>query len=332
MFKSIFLHGAATAMLLSAAGAGAAERTGRMTVEIRIEGQQSWAAQQDHGTARISEYYRVVTHVKSDGQLNTVNVLDPEFAHKQIARAAAVQKRVAQAQQRSGVAAPTVPRTPAEQATFMAQMQQEQQACGADVQCLMSLSAKYAPVMNAMAMQALPQGAGDDVDLDAEEEARYYDYFGYDGCPTTIEMRVDFRAEGAYADVGGMVPWKQTYSADDRGNDMQRSMQCLSQQTVFDVRDGRIHTLGFGPPMPHGRRVHWDRLHGETVSDGEIPVTGEALAWVAEQLRHAPAKGQRSATITPERARGGVVTSGASHDGSIRVDLSWSFEPDLGPR
>lgn len=90
-------------MLLSTATASPAARYGRMTVEIRIDGQQSWSAQQDHGRMRMSEHDRIVTQLLSDGQLNTVNELDPDLARKQIAKAAAVQRRVAQAQQRSGV-------------------------------------------------------------------------------------------------------------------------------------------------------------------------------------------------------------------------------------
>lgn len=327
------------AATLAAAPAAGADRIGRMTVEIKVEGAQSWKAPGgDHGNAKISEYYRIVTHVKSTGELTTVNTMDPNYAQTQIAKAAAVQRRVAQMQ---GQPAAAVPRTPAEQQAFMAKIQQEQQACGSNTQCLMAVATKHAPTMNAMAMQAMggaaaPAGA-DEVDLDAPEDERFLDYFGYEGCPTEIEIRIDNSAEGAYADVGGMVPWKESDTADYRGNDLARKMQCLNQQTVYDVKDRKIHTRGFGTPQARGHHKYWDRLHGDKMlgdSGKETDINGnsEALAWVAEQLRQAPASGSLTRTLAPQRARGGVVTAGATNSGEIKVSLSWKFEPDVSAK
>lgn len=325
-------------LLVATAPHAAAGQLGRLTVEISVEGAQSWKAGNDYGNAKISERYRVVTHVKSEGELSSVNVIDPDYARKQLAKAAAVQHRVAQAQGQSG-AAVTAPKTPADQQAFAAKMQKEQAACGSDAQCLMALMSKYQPVLTAMSMQAsgVPAADVDAVDLDAEDEARFLDFFGYEGCPTEIEMHIDNHADGAYADVGGMVPWKESYVADDRGTDIARKMQCLSQQTVYDVKDRKIYTHGFGLPTPHGRHTYWDRLHGDRMfgdapKDTEISVNSEALSWVAEQLRLAPASGTRSTTLTPERARGGVVTAGATNSGAIKVSLKWNFEPDVAAR
>lgn len=312
----------------------AGETLGRMTVEIDVQGAQSWKAGSDYGNTRIAEHYRIVTHVKSDGRPSTVNTIDPDYARKQMAKSAAVQRKVAEAQKRQGGTV-TVPRTQAEQQAFAAKMQQEQAACGADTQCLMALMTQYQPVLTAMSMQAsgVSEQDVDAVDLDAEEEARFLDFFGYEGCPTQIEIRIDHKAEGAYADVAGMIPWSESYSADYHGNDTDRSMQCLNQQTVYDLKDRKIYTHGFGAPAPRGRSVRKDRLHGETVSENvEISGTSEALAWVAEQLRAAPASGSRTTTLPPQRARGGVVTSGAQNSGEITVSLKWAFEPGVGAK
>lgn len=320
--------------LLASVSAHAAETYGRLTVDIRIDGEQNWSAQQDWGKTKIAERYRVVTHVQWDGELQTVDTLAPDYAEKQIAKGAAIQRRVAEVQQRTGTAPKNVPKTPEEQQALMQRMQTEQLACNNDPQCLMNLAMRYAPVMNAMAMQAMPQPetGAPEIDLDAEEVPRYAHYYGYEGCPTTIEMHVDYRAEGAWADVGGMVPWKETYSAHDRGNDLQRKMQCLGQQMSFDRQTNSFHSLGFSLPLPRGSRVYWDRLHGEERGDGEVPTTGEALAWASEQMRAAPASGSRRTTLKPDRPRGGTVTTGARHDGEIRVQIDWRFEPDVQPR
>lgn len=327
------------AALSFAQGAFAAETYGRMTIEIAVDADQQWSAGTDWGKTRITERYRIVTHVRWHGELDTVDPLAPDFAQKQMARAAAAQRRIQDVQKRTGTTPIDVPKTPEAQRALMEKMQREQQACQGNLQCIMKVSNTYAPVLNAIAMQAAGASyaeAGADaepVDLDAEEEARYARYGGYEGCPTTIEMRVDYKAEGAWADVGGMVPWKETYTANDRGNDHQRQMQCLAQDMVVDVKAGTFHSLGFGWPTPRGKRVYWDRLHGEEVNeDGGVPVLSEALSWASEQLRAAPTSGSRSTTLRPQQARGGAVTSGATHGGEVRVKLDWRFEPDIRPQ
>lgn len=332
---------AAMAAVLAAGAATdalAAEKLGRWTVEIEVEGAQQWKAGSDYGNAKISQRYRIVTHVKAQGDPTSVDTLDPHYAQKQMAMAMAVQKRVAEAQGRSGTAAPAVPRTPAEQQAFAAKMQQEQQACGTDTRCLMDLATKYTPVMNAIAMQSMADAAGAsaadaEVDLEAEEEERFLDYFGYEGCPTEISIRIDDSAEGAYADVGGMVPWKESSKADYAGSDIDRKMQCLNLQTVYDIGSREIRTHGIGVPAAVGRHTYWDRLHGDGMlgdagKDTQISGNGEALAWVAQQLRHAPASGSRNITLVPTQARGGTVTGGATTTGKIDVTLRWKFEPE----
>lgn len=64
----------------------------------------------------------------------------------------------------------------------------------------------------------------------------------------------------------------------------------------------------------------------------DLSDTSEALAWVAEQRRAAPTSDTRTTTLPPQRARGGVITSGAQNSGEIRVSLEWSFEPGGSPK
>lgn len=331
-------HRAALCLIAVAAASAAPasradEMLGRMTVEIRIEGTQSSRNGSDYANTRIAEHYRIVTQVKSDGTPTNVNTLDPDYARKQMAKAAAVQRKVQQAQSGGAVA---VPRTPAEQQAFAAKMQQEQAACGADTQCLMALMGKYQPVLTAMSMQAsgVSDAEVDAVDLEAEDEARFLDFFGYEGCPAQIEIRIDRKTEGAYADVSGMIPWSSTETADYRGSDIDRKMQCLRQQTVYDFKDRRIYTHGFGAPAPRGRSVRKDRMMGgESVSENvELPSTSEALAWVSEQLRNAPASGTRTTTLTPQPSRSPVAGADVHTSGALKVSLSWTFEPGVPAR
>lgn len=312
----------------------AGDRIGRYVVEIRIEGTQSWKAGSDHAKSSTVEQYRIVTHVKSDGVLDTVNVKDPQFAQKQLAKAAQVQQAVRKAQGRNagtGVATPEA--YAALQQDLAAQAQKEQAACKGDTACLMQMAVRYSQQSAAIGYPAGAAATGTDIGADAaedggDEEARYLNYFGYEGCPTEISIRIDRHSEGAYADVAGMIPWTSTQTAQSQGSEVDRKLQCLAATTVLDVRSATIYTDGFGVPAVRGRSVRKDRLHAQTVNeDAEVPASREALEWVSQQLRQAPAAGSKSTTLVPRAVMSGNAPEQARIEGRITVSLSWKFEP-----
>ena len=324
---------AAAALALSicfAAPLQAAEKLGRYTVDISVDGQQTWNRGSDWSKSTTRERYHIVTRVKSSGEADSVNTKDPNFAQKQMATAARVQAAVAKAQGRSPSAAPpTQEAYVAQQRALAEQMQKAQAACKGDRACLMQAATQLSQQSAAIQHPGLPGAgaapAGDDEEAE-EEEARYLSYFGYEGCPTEISIQVDQRSEGAYADVAGMIPWTTTQTADTKGTDHDRMMQCLAATTVYDLKDKTISTDGFGTPGLRGRYHSRDKLQGETINDkAEINGSKEALEWVSQQLRQAPASGTRSTVLKPREA--GKGTDGAVTDGQIKVSVTWKFEP-----
>ncbi|TJY61026.1 hypothetical protein E4T66_10340 [Sinimarinibacterium sp. CAU 1509] len=309
------------------APAGAAERIGTFTVEIRVSGTQHWAATQDYADSTISEYYKVVTHVKSDGEAVNYNPLDPNAAQQQMAKAAAVQRRV------NAVRGAPAPERPATQAEYQArqqalaeQAQRDQIACGADTACLMQLAMKYSQATASVEMPGLDVDAVN-LDDDAEEPPRYLNYIGYESCPTQIEVRIDRRSKGAYSDVAGMIPFTEREEA-TRSDSDPTFMQCFSQQTVYDLVDQKIHSYGFRPPQARGLYLRTEPYRETRNDDSEISGTAIAMDWVNEQLRHAPASGTRSTTLTsPAQALVGTATADAKFSGKIDVTLSWKFDP-----
>lgn len=322
----------AAAAVLSALSSGqaiAADKIGRYTVEIKVDGQQSWRAGNDWSKSTATEHYRIVTHVKSDGEPDSVNIKDPAFAQKQMQKAARVQQAVQKAQGRAPAAAPpTQEAYVAQQKQLAEQMQKGQAACKGDTNCLVQLAMQYSQQSAAILPPGSvpPGGAVPEVDEEAEDEARYLNYFGYEGCPTEIDIRIDQRSEGAYADVAGMIPWTTTQTGQSKGTDIDRKMQCLAATTVYDLKAKTIYTDGFGTPGVRGRYVSKDKLQGETVNaDAEIIGSSEALEWVAQQLRQAPASGTKSAVLKPKNAAN--LPAGAKLEGQIKVSLSWRFDP-----
>lgn len=326
-------HAAAAALVLclSATPSNAADKIGRYTVEITVDGHKTWNRGGDWSKSTMRETYRIVTSVKSDGTPGSVNVKDPNYAQKQMAMAARVQAAVQKAQGRTASAPPpTQEAYVAQQKTLAEQMQKAQAACKGNPSCLVQAAMQLSQQSAAIPQPPMPgmppadPGAADETE--EEDDDRYLHYVGYEGCPTQIAIKIDQRHEGAYADVVGMIPWTTTQTADTKGTDHDRMMQCLAATTVYDTKDKTIYTDGFGTPAIRGRYHSRDKMQGETVNDdAEIMGTREALEWVSQLLRHAPASGSRSTVLRPgEAGKGG---DGAVTDGRIKVSVTWRFEP-----
>ena len=132
-----------TAYLLSliALPAIAAEKSGRLAVDIKVEGTQSWHAARDHGRARITERYRLLIPLRSDGVPSSVNAVAPNHSLTQIGRAVQAQR---EAMKRQGIAVTPFPTTPevamARQEALAAETRQQQAACGEEMACLTRLA------------------------------------------------------------------------------------------------------------------------------------------------------------------------------------------------
>lgn len=322
---------ATAALFLSASTVSAAEKIGRYTVEIAVDGQKTWKRGNDWSKSTMRETYRIVTSVKSDGEPDSVNVKDPNFAQEQMAKAARVQAAVQKAQGRSATATPpTQEAYIAQQKALAEQMQKAQAACKGNQSCLVQAAMQLSQQSAALPQPPMPgmppvdPGAADE--SDTEDEARFLNYFGYEGCPTQIAIKIDHRHEGAYADVSGMIPWTTTQTADTKGTDHDRMMQCLAATTVYDVKDRSIYSDGFGTPAIRGRYHSKDGMQGETVNDdAEINGSQEALEWVSQLLRHVPASGSNSTVLKPREA--GKGPDGSVTDGQIKVSVTWRFDP-----
>lgn len=308
----------------------AAERTGRLVVDLHVEGAQSWRSGQDYGKATVTEDYHVVTTLQSDGELSTLNPFDPGLAQKQMATAARVQRAVQRANGTPVTPAPAnAAQAQAMQVEMMKKAEQQQTACAGNQSCLMQLAMQLAQQSAAL---SVPYGdpSTDSASVDDEEDARYLGFNGFENCSGQIEIRIDRKSEGAYADVAGMRPFSSREQAQWHGDKNQVQMQCLNQQTTYDTRSNKIYSYGFSAPIARGSSVHTDGGHVVTQSaDTELSNTMAAMDWAHEQLRVADATGSASAVLPVESAPlTGTATSNASFDGQVKVSMKWRFEID----
>lgn len=303
--------------------AQAAERRGRLTIDLQLEGSSRWQDAGDSSQTTLKRHYRLVSTLRAEGDPMSVNTKAPDYAQKMMAQSAQVQARVAQAQARKPQGA--VP-PPMDMARQMEMARQAQATCGTDRDCLMRLLAPQvaAQVTPDPARQAQlvrhAQTAGPE---DDGEDARYLNYAGVDRCNATFEVQVEEIIEGRYADVQGPVPWRivrrdaQPLSADEN------RLLCLSFQLVLDLRSGTITTdTGFGLPEPLVSAVHTERGRS-TKSVDRLGGLAQVSQWMAERTRQAPRAGSASTTLPMVSSR---EAGRGRTEGALKAQLSWKFE------
>lgn len=303
--------------------AQAAERRGRLTIDLQLDGSSRWQDAGDSSQTTIKRHYRLVTTLRAEGDPMSINTKAPDYAQKMMAQSAQVQAKAAQAQARKPQAG--MP-PPVDMARQMEMARQAQAACGTDRDCLMRMLAPQvaAQVTTDPARQAQlvrhAQTAGPE---DDGEDARYLNFAGVDRCDAKFEVQVEEVIEGRYADVQGPVPWKivrrdaQPLSADEK------RLLCLNFQLVLDLRSGAITTdTGFGLPEPMVSSVHTERGRSTTSVD-RLGGLAQVSQWMAERTRQAPRAGSASTTLPMVSSR---EAGRGRTEGSLKAQLSWKFE------
>jgi hypothetical protein len=308
----------ATASFVLSTGA-LAEEAARLTVDLKVSGTEAVHASgpnSDHAEGRFNDSYRFVTTVRASGELNNVNVKDPRYAEKMMAYAARVQQQVERMQ-------PAGPQLTPEQ--LEARAVAGQQACQGDIDCLMKLSQELQGHIMAMQAAAPAPAAGSAYVEEQEDDYRYLDFFGGEGCDTSIRVVINRTLTGEYADVQGMVPYSVRITADYTGNDLQRQLICLAASLVLDVEAQVFYTDSLGMPEATGRYAREE--NGRPIESGESPMSlqTEISEWVAQQLRQAPVSGQRRASIVLGQGRPAALGAG-DYTGQAEVELNWKLE------
>nr|WP_316640485.1 hypothetical protein [uncultured Roseateles sp.] len=287
-----------------------AEKRLRLTLELSVEGDSSWQHAGDSSKSRTQRQYKLVTFLRSDGQLQEFNPKDPQYAQQMMDRAAQVQVRVAKAQGRQ-----------APQAMTMQQMaeraQQLKASCGENKDCLMRAA------MELSTLRVLPAGgsAAPLADtLDTPPEPRYLSFHGFDACGAQFHEVVNDQAEGQYADVQGPVPWRSTSKAEGGLKPDGLRLLCLNHSLVLDTKTQTFMTdAGLFLPETAGRHTRTERGRTDT-HEGEMQAIPSAGTWLAERTRQAPRRG--SATVSlPAMAKGSGQVQG-----TLNLKLSWKLE------
>jgi hypothetical protein len=330
---------AALALLAFTVTADAAERSGRLAVTIEVERDSQTTSNGGLIKQKLRSKVQCETTLRSDGELQNFNPIDPAEHARQMQVAAKVQQRVA-------AAAPARPMDPNAQADMVARAQKLQALCGQDRDCLMREAMKLSSAQSGLdasgqaKLQAYgagyvacekrhPEGkarqaciadarrqAGgrpDATDTDDEAPAKYLSYLGLGDCQVRTHVTVDLVSEGTYPDVQGQVPFKTTVQADGQPA---TPMLCTGQQIVLDTQAKVLWSHGaWSVNRPNGVTVRAVAGRKTERTEGDVDFGwGEATPWISEQLRRFPKQADLRHVVP--------VSDGT---GQIVVRMRWNF-------
>ncbi|MBK7973899.1 MAG: hypothetical protein IPK07_11720 [Deltaproteobacteria bacterium] len=301
--------------------ARAAEKRARLIVDVKVIGSYSVVGSgQEKESGNFANGYHLATIVKSDGEPSAVNPKDPHYAAQMTATAAAVEKRVAEVEGRD---TPAKKMSPADAQKIL---REKQVACKGDQTCLMQVAIDTTRMMNQVDFGAGSAPVTSNVGTAPVEESgdeRFLSYFGFDDCGAAMRVTADFAVTGQYDDVQGPVPYSSSLKGDSPGDPSQLALVCTTTNLVFDAKTHTLFTDGLSAPIATGTKRVTDRGH---MLEGPANLwQSPGWEWVSEQLRQAPAAGQRSTTIQLTQMPGGVRIVGKL-SGEVKIELAWKLE------
>jgi hypothetical protein len=298
-----------------------------LRVSLTMNGTENWQQGADNEKGTLSLAVSFATVLRPLPELNTVNVLDPDYAQKMMAKSAQVQQKVQAVQQRQAGAG-NAPAKSIPQDQMMAMAMKIQQTCKGDEACMKREAMKMMPQAMAQNGMALPPGAmeqaGKQGDDDADDEKqRYQDWNGYEGCASFIRAKIQHSSSGALSDVGGMRPITRSLSGELAGLTPMAQNLCLGYQSVLDTDTKMVYRHPFGMPMipGHSRIVHGPALEGPA----EITLPAEVAEWVRKTLTISPLSGSKTEQITLKQPYLVSPYANSKYQGSVKVSLTWSF-------
>lgn len=178
-------------------------------------------------------------------------------------------------------------------------------------------------------IQNAMQGKFSDEEETAPDE-RFLLYTGQLDCPASLTIDVNEKVEGAYADVGGMQPYTQTFTGKSAGTKDELNMLCVGNSSTLDMKDSILYRSNVSFPGLTGHYIFTEANRGARQDDAHaqhnaLPKIVSEL--VFNTLRVAPTKGSKHLTLTPTEPVVGRVGVYENYTGKLEVDIEWDFVP-----
>lgn len=288
--------------LATAVSAAAADRYGRLTVDIKIDGKGQTQRGKDYSRITTAQSVHMALSVMRSGDGDDMNMLDDA------GNAAVMEKYNADSRAR----APSQDK----QKEIAMRLQKEGEACRGNIGCMQAVAMKAAQQTTSWSAPAPDRSA---------DEGRYFNYVQTDNaqCKGEFTAKINDSTEGAYADVAGMRAFTSKTTADFRAGELERATVCMGSVTV-DSRTGKLYSR-LAAPVIKGRHVSTDAGRTTTHSaDAQVLLNAEAMKWAFAQMNGGARSGtQRTVLKAP-------VTASMTGQGeqTLNVEVRWSFSGD----
>lgn len=312
------LHGG-----IAAAAAGPVER--EIKVVVTVQATQDWKKNDPEfpgdqwSKATASQRWEVRTRLRSDATLHGYDLLDPDLDTRMWAKTAHLARQAKKLLDRPGQPF-QLPRTEAEKAAFMRQIQQRDIACQGDTACRRNLTMESAAIMAAIQNPEL---------LEPDDTPGRFLYFlPFAGCAEQSRVQLSLTIEGVRYNKTSdkFVPFKEVRQADtiDASDGLRLCDHFLA---TIDTQDPqrRMRQETIFIPSPVGSTLYTESGHTSRTEESQ-PLVGAALDWVNLELRHAGTRGTATTTLPLPLSLNGNSTWLGQWSGTAKVTLQWSFD------
>lgn len=285
--------------LLCASAIGA-DRPGRFTLDVKIDGSGHQAKGKDHSKFTTEESVHAAFTLVGSGVAEDSNQLDVT------GNAATMQKQVSEANARAP--------SREQQQQIMEQAKATMEACNGNMACIQAAAQKLGKQTSAWSVRPASAGANAGRFMTYSPSAQHV-------CKAEFQARIRNSASGEFSDVQGLVPFTNTASADFKANALQATPLC----TGMIVLDIKANTIFVYPPQVEVKgkvvRVEGARTMIDS-SDTEVRLNRDAMDWVAKQLQGATKSGTLRTTLKIPTSS----TLGGVGEKTINVEMTWKFD------
>jgi hypothetical protein len=290
---------AVLAAALLCAPAFAADRPGRFTLDVKVDGSGHQAKGREHSRFTTEESMHVAFTLVGSGVPEDTNPLDIA------GNAAVLQKQVDEANAR----APSRD----QQKAVMERARATMEACKGDMACMQKAAQALALQTSSWSVRPASPGAN---------AGRFLTYAAASEgvCRPEFQARLRNNADGEFADVQGLVPFTNKTTADFKASALQ-SLPLCTGMLVVDARANTIF-IQLQTAEVKGRVVRVEGSHTRfDNADAGVRLNQDALEWVAKQLQGAAKSGKQRTTLKIPTN----TTLGGIGEKIINVEMSWNF-------
>lgn len=319
------LHRLGWLLALTAGASVAAPVEREFRYLVTIEATQNWKKndpkypgdQWSKGTS--TQRYELRTRLRSDGQLQVRNLLDPDVETRMEAKIIYLARRAKKVLEERGESF-ELPKTPAERDAFTRKWNARLQACNAEPTCYADVQLQYASLLAAI---DYPEALEEDT-----VPGRYFYFEPYKGCPEYSRVTLEVAIDGVRynKDADAFVPFSERRSADtvDASDGL---ALCRHFMAVIDTEDADkpMYQETIFVPRPVGETVYTERKHTSRETQPQ-PLITAAVDWMGIELRHGPASGKRTVELPLPLPLNQNATWLGLWTGVAKVTMEWSFE------